>query len=268
MQVPSRVSGGDRIVFEFEGKVGLVTGANRGIGACFVDALMDAGAVKVYACARKPESMDWAVEKYGSRIIVLRLDLAGPDHIDEVIAQASDVDLLISNAGRGGSGSVVELEDALVRTLFEVHVFGPRRLITGLIPGIVERKGGVILVQSTAALAMSRGGPMYSASKSAATFMGMGLREEMRQMGVKVSNVHPGFTNTDIIATYEIAKAEPRDVVDAALAGWANDEAHVFTDLYSQMVHEQLLTEVDALLFEPVTAGTDLIAEYRRRTNS
>jgi NADP-dependent 3-hydroxy acid dehydrogenase YdfG len=253
-------------VFEFEGKVGLVTGANRGIGACFVDALMESGAAKVYACARKTESLEWAAEKYGSRVVTLRLDVAEPAQVDEVIAQTGDVDLLISNAGRGGSGSVHELDDAFVRELFEVHVYGPRRLIAGLLPGIIEREGGVILVQSTAALAMSRGGPMYSASKSAATFMGMGLREDMRKVGVKVSNVHPGFTNTDIIATYEIAKAEPRDVVNAALEGWAADEAHVFTDLYSQMVHEQVVTEMNELLFEPVTAGTELIADYRLRT--
>jgi len=253
-------------VFEFEGKVGLVTGANRGIGACFVDALMDAGAAKVYACAREPESLDSALEKYGSRIVVLKLDLADPIQIDDVIARASDSDLVISNAGRGGSGSVHELDEALVRKLFDVHVFGPRRLIAGLLPGIVDRQGGVILVQSTAALAMSRGGPMYSASKSAATFMGMGLREDMRKVGVKVSNIHPGFTNTDIIANYEIAKAEPRDVADAALIGWANDEAHVFTDLYAHMVHEQVLSQMDELLFEPAQSGTKLIAEYRRRT--
>ena len=253
-------------MFEFEGRIGLVTGANRGIGACFVDALMDAGAARVYACARKPESLDLALDKYGDRVVPLRLDLADPVQIDEVVSRAPDVDLLISNAGRGGSGSVIELDDALVRKLFEVHVFGPRRLIAGLIPGIIERGGGVILVQSTAALAMSRGGPMYSASKSAATFMGMGLREQLRTVGVKVSNVHPGFTNTDIIASYEIAKAEPRDVVDAALAGWADDEAHVFTDLYAQMVHEQVLSQMNELLFEPVTAGTELIAEYRHRT--
>ena len=196
----------------------------------------------------------------------LRLDVAEPAQVDEVIAQIGDVDLLISNAGRGGIGSVHEMDDALVRKLFEVHVFGPRRLISGLLPGIIERQGGVILVQSTAALAMSRGGPMYSASKSAATFMGMGLREDMRKVGVKVSNVHPGFTNTDIIATYEIAKADPRDVVNAALEGWADDEAHVFTDLYSRMVHEQVVTEMNELLFEPATAGTELIAEYRLRT--
>lgn len=255
-------------VLEFEGKVALVTGANRGIGASFVDALMQAGAAKIYACARKPESLDWAVQKYGPRIIALRLDLAQPEQIDEVIEVAGDVDLLISNAGRGGSGRVHELDDALVRKLFEVHVFGPRRLIAGLLPGIIERQGGVILVQSTAALAMSRGGPMYSASKSAATYMGMGLREEMRTVGVRVSNIHPGFTNTDIIATYEIAKAEPRDVVDRALDGWANDEAHVFTDLYAQMVHQQLVSEMDQVLFEPADAGTELIAEYRRRTSS
>jgi len=255
-------------MIEFEGKVGLVTGANRGIGACFVDALMDAGASRVYACARKPESLAWAVEHYASRVTPLRLDLADPSQIEAVVAQAADVDLLISNAGIGGGGRVHEIDDALVRRLFEVHVFGPRRLISGLLPGIIERRGGVILVQSTAALAMSRGGPMYSASKSAATYMGMGLREEMRALGVKVSNVHPGFTNTDIIAGYEIAKAEPRDVVNAALAGWAADEAHVFTDLYSRMVHEQLVTAFDDVLYEPVSAGTSLIADYRDRTTS
>jgi NAD(P)-dependent dehydrogenase (short-subunit alcohol dehydrogenase family) len=255
-------------VFEFEGKVGLVTGANRGIGACFVDALMDAGASRVYACARQLESLDWAVEKYGARVIPLQLDVASAAEIDAVVAHVDALDLLISNAGRGGSGSVIDLDDADVRELFEVHVFGPRRLIAGLLPGLIERKGGVILVQSTAALAMSRGGPMYSASKSASTFMGMGLREEMSKLGVKVSNIHPGFTNTDIIATYDIAKAEPRDVVNAALEGWADDQAHVFTDLYSQMVHEQVVTEMNELLFEPIAAGTQLIAEYRRRTDS
>lgn len=255
-------------MFEFERKVGLVTGANRGIGACFVDALLDAGADKVYACARRPESLDGAVERYGDRLVPVRLDVSDPAQIDAVIEQAGDCDLLISNAGRGGSGSVLTLDDTVLRRLFEVHVFGPRRLIAGLIPGIIERRGGVILVQSTAALAMSRGGPMYSASKAAATFMGMGLREEMRPHGVKVTNVHPGFTNTDIIADYEIAKAEPRDVVDAALAGWASDEAHVFTDLYSQMVHEQLITDFDHVLYEPVQAGTSLIAEYRDRADS
>lgn len=255
-------------MFEFPGKVGVVTGANRGIGACFVDALMDAGAATVFACARKPETLDRAVERYGSRLVPLRLDVADPDQVDEVIARVGAVDLLVSNAGRGGSGSVIEMNEALARKLFEVHVFGPRRLVAGLAPGLIERRGGVIFVQSTAALAMSRGGPMYSASKSAATFMAMGIREEMRKVGVRVSNVHPGFTNTDIIANYEIAKAEPRDVVDAALEGWVDDQAHVFTDLYSRMVHEQLLTDMDRLLFEPAEAGTELIAEYRRRSGS
>lgn len=255
-------------MFEFEGKVGLVTGANRGIGACFVDALMDAGAVTVYACARRPETLDRAVERYGSRLVPLRLDVADPDQVDEVIASAGAIDLMVSNAGRGGSGSVIEMNEALARELFDVHVFGPRRLVAGLAPGLIERRGGVIFVQSTAALAMSRGGPMYSASKSAATFMGMGLREELGALGVRVSNVHPGFTNTDIIADYDIAKAEPRDVVEAALEGWADGEAHVFPDLYAQMVHEQLVNRMDQVLFEPAVAGTELIAEYRRRTNS
>ena len=255
-------------MFEFEGRVGLVTGANRGIGACFVEALMAAGASKVYACARNVGDLDWATAKYGDRIVRVTLDMSVPEQIKAAIDQCPDVDLLISNAGRGGGGAVHELPDDIARQLFEVHVFGPRQLITGLLPGIIERKGGVILVQSTAALAMSRGGPMYSASKAAGTMMGMGLREAMRPNGVKVSNVHPGFTNTEIIAGYDIAKAEPADVVACALEGWANDEAHVFTDLYARMIHEQLQTQVDFVLNEPVAAGTYLINRYREVTGN
>lgn len=253
--------------YGLEGKSALVTGANRGIGAAFVDSLIEAGVEHVLACARRPESLAWLTARYGSRVTCLRLDVADPHQVDEVIAAAGDIDLLVSNAGRSGNGRVSELEDSIMRDLFEVHVFGPRRLVVGLLPGLLQRRGGVIFVQSTAALAMSRGGPMYSASKAAATFMGMGLREELRPRGVRVSNVHPGFTDTDIIANYSIAKATPRDVVDAALAGWADDQAHVFTDLYSRMVHEQVLKEADRLLFDPTDAGTDLIAEYRRRTS-
>jgi NAD(P)-dependent dehydrogenase (short-subunit alcohol dehydrogenase family) len=255
-------------MFEFAGRVGLITGANRGIGACFVDALMAAGASTVYACARNLGDLDWAATKYGDRIVRVELDMSIPEQIQRAIAQCPDVDLLISNAGRGGGGAVHELPDAIARTLFEVHVFGPRQLITGLLPGLIERRGGIILVQSTAALAMSRGGPMYSASKAAGTMMGMGLREAMRVNGVRVSNVHPGFTNTEIIAGYEIAKAEPADVVACALEGWANDEAHVFTDLYARMIHEQLQTQIDFVLSEPVAAGTEVINRYREATGS
>lgn len=253
--------------FEFTDKVGLVTGANRGIGACFVDALVDAGAAKVYACARDTADLEAVIARHGHRIVPLRLDMRASDQIDAVIARAGDVDLLVSNAGRGGGGRISEMDEQLMRELFEVHVFGPRRLIVGLLPGVVERQGGVMLVQSTAALAMSRGGPMYSASKSAGTFMGLGLREEMRPLGVRVTNVHPGFTNTEIIADYAIAKAEPRDVVDAALADWAADRAHAFTDLYSRMVHDQLASEWDLVMNDPTTAGTDLIAKYRSATD-
>lgn len=244
----------------------MVTGANGGIGSCFVDALLAAGAARVFACARDVASLAVARARHGDRLVPVPLDLTQPDSIDEAIRACTDVDLLISNAGRGGGGSPLGISDDDVRELFEVHVFGPRRLVVGLLPGLVDRRGGVILVQSTAALALSRGGPMYSASKAAATMMGMGLRESLRDTGVRVCNVHPGFTDTGMIAYYDIAKASPADVAAAALEGWANDEAHVYPDLYSQMVHEQVTTQADFVLNDPTRAGTELIERYRATT--
>jgi len=244
------------------GRVALVTGANRGIGACFVDALMDAGAHRVYAGARDVSSLAPQLEAYGDRLVPVHLDLTVPALIDAFCQSHDDVDLLVSNAGRDGTANVLTADEDDIRDLFEVHTIGPWRLATGLAPQIRERRGGMIFVQSIAALVLSRRGPFYSASKAAGTMMAMALREALRVDGVRVTNVFPGFTDTDIILDEAIAKASPRDVADRALRGWAADEACVFPDRYSELVHEQLVTNLQQILDEPTAVATETVRRY------
>jgi len=242
-------------------RTALVTGANRGIGAAFVDTLMEAGARRVYAGARDPRSLEAAMLRYGPRLVPVELDVTEPADIAAFAAAHDDVDLLISNAGREGSGRVLGHDEADARHLFEVHLWGPWRLADALAPGIRARSGGMIFVQSIAALVLSRRGPFYSGSKAAATMMAAALRESMRADGVTVTNVFPGFTDTDMMTTEDVPKASPRQTADRALAGWAAGEASVYPDRFARLVHERMQTGIDDILGRP---GQVVTEEYLR----
>ncbi len=242
--------------------VAVVTGANRGIGRAFCQVLLASGVQRLYACARSTSSLQPLVESAPDVVVPLRLDLTKPQDIDAVVAACTEVDLVISNAGREGYGDVLTLPDDHVRDLFEVHVHGPLRLIRGLAVGM---PGGsrIMLVHSTAAMSLSRGGPLYSASKAASMMLGLGLRESLAPMGLTVTNVYPGFTNTDIIADYDIAKADPVDVARAALDATYAGSTNAYPDLYAQLVHEAMRDTYDAAMDEPGRTGTEIIARYR-----
>jgi NAD(P)-dependent dehydrogenase (short-subunit alcohol dehydrogenase family) len=90
----------DRIM-EIRGKAALLTGANRGLGRAFAEALLDAGAAKVYACARDP-SMD-----RHPRLVPVRLDVTSSRDVSSVAATSVDVEILINNAGAMFNTSVL-----------------------------------------------------------------------------------------------------------------------------------------------------------------
>lgn len=81
------------------GSVALVTGANRGIGRAITEALLEAGAKKVYAAARKTGDLDQLKHQYGSRLELLSLDVTNSDQVAAAASRATDVTLLVNNAG-------------------------------------------------------------------------------------------------------------------------------------------------------------------------
>ena len=243
------------------GCTALVTGANRGIGAAFVDVLVERGAARVYAGARDLDALAWAVQRHGDRVVPVRMDVTEPLDVAAFAAVHDDVDLLVSNAGREGSGQVIGHDEADARHLFEVHLWGPWRLADALAPGVAARGGGMVFVQSIAALVLSRRGPFYSASKSAATMMAAALRESLREEGVTVTNVFPGFTDTGMVVD-DVPKARPRDTAERSLDGWAAGEESVFPDRFAEAVHARMQTQIDDVLDRPRETVTELYRRY------
>jgi short-subunit dehydrogenase len=179
-----------------KGAVALVTGANQGIGQGFVEGLLEFGVAKVYATARRPDSLDQVVALDRKRVVPLRLDILNPEHRKLVGAQASDLTLLINNAGIPGSDipaerrflSAKSLDD--VRAVMETDFFAQAEMCRVFAP--VLRRGkdtAIINMLSIGALYCVPEFASYSAAKAAAAIMTQGVRAELAGDGVLVCGV-------------------------------------------------------------------------------
>ena len=155
--------------FEVSGKTALVTGANRGIGKQIVETLLSEGAAKVYAAVRDLDSAQPLVKEHGDKIVPVHLDLAQPDTITDAAETASDVELVISNAGVLKTAS--PLSDGAIDALtfeMEINVFGLIRMAQAFAPVLKSNGGGVFVqLNSVASLKAFPDFATYCASKAA-----------------------------------------------------------------------------------------------------
>jgi NAD(P)-dependent dehydrogenase (short-subunit alcohol dehydrogenase family) len=117
-----------------EGSSALVTGANRGLGAAYVSALLDRGAAKVYAAVRRPETIT------DPRVVPIRFDLTDPVTIRDAAEVAADTTLLINNAGISTGASILG-DDAAQRDELEVNYLGPLAVSRSFAP-VLAANGG------------------------------------------------------------------------------------------------------------------------------
>ena len=244
----------------------LVTGANRGLGLHFVEALLDRGAERVYAAARTPDTLTETVARSGGRVVPVRLDVTDAAQIGSLADDLGDVRLVVSNAGRSCALPVLGPPDeAPFRSVLDVNFFGPLALARAFAPRLQDQDGGFLFVQSLAALIISRSSPIYSASKAAAMMLAAGLRSELRPRGVAVTSTYPGFVDTDMTTGVEIPKASPRAVADRSLDGLEAGVAAVFPDALAELVEQAVLTEMADVLADPQAVMTRLVRAYRIR---
>lgn len=202
--------------YEIEGQAAIVTGANRGIGKAIVEALLKEGASKVYAAVRDTSSASGLTEEYGERVVPLEFDLTKPELIQKAAEVASDVSLVVNNAGVLKAATPLSA-DAIESLKFEmdVNVYGLIRVAQVFAP-VLKANGGGALVQlnSVASLTNFTDFTTYCASKSASYSVTQGLKDLLKEQGTLVVSVHPGPIATDMGHTAGFDEiAEPPELV-------------------------------------------------------
>src|SRR5690348_8691264 len=231
--------------------VALVTGANRGLGACLVQELLRAGAAKVYATSRASGTVaaDVAADP---RVVTLTLDITDPASVQRAAAAAQDVTVLVNNAGVLAFGGALDGDlDAFERDL-RTNYLGTLRVTRALAPAL-QRNAPATVVNVLTLVALAPVSPMagYSASKAAAHSATQALRAELRDRGVAVLGAYPGGIDTDMLAGVEAAKAAPELVAARIVAAVAAGESIVFPDDASAGAGSVYLTdpvELEAML--------------------
>lgn len=170
----------------------LITGCSTGIGRATAAELTRRG-VDVVATARDVRSLaDLDVAA------TLRLDVDDEESVRAAVAEAGDVDVLVSNASFGVIGPVETVPLEAIRGMFETNVFGTLRMIQAVVPAMRARgRGHVALVSSVAGrMSVTPLNGLYASTKHAIEAIGEALWVELRHFGVGVSLIEPGYVAT------------------------------------------------------------------------
>lgn len=232
---------------KIEHTVALVTGANRGIGAALVQALLDHGASKVYAAARQNADVDALRSKNDRRIVPLRLDVTDAASLAKSVGEAADVTILFNNAGVLNFGSVLDAPPAAFNQNFDVNFFGLLHTTRAFAPALTKNHGAVVNLLTLVALASMPSLGVYNASKAAAWSLTQSLRGDFAKRHVKVFGVFPGAVDTDMLKGVEMPKTSPADVASAVLRGVEADEEDIFPDPMSKALYAQWASDHKAI---------------------
>jgi len=217
-----------------QGCVALVTGSNRGLGQALVEGLLAVGAAKVYAAARDAAK----IAARDTRVVPVTLDTTKTEQIAAAARTASDVTLLVNNAGVLHSHDVLSATQAEMEADFRTNVHGTLAVIRAFVP-VLERAPGratVVNVLSLSSLASvpSMGG--YSASKAAAYSVTQALRPALGGRGIQVLAALPGPIDTDMVRGMQLPKTRSADVAKALLEGVERGEEDIFPDPMAQQM--------------------------------
>ena len=230
----------------------LVTGANGGIGQAIARALAQRGA-KIIVSGRRADALEGIAGEVKARVIVA--DLTKRDDVARLAAEAGDIDVLVANAALPASGPFLDFTPEEIDRALDVNLRAPMALSRALVPGMVERRRGhVVLISSLAGKVASPGTALYSATKFGLRGFGLALREDLAETGVGVTAIYPGFirdagmfAESGVKLPSGMGTRTPEDVAAAVLDAVRDNPAEIDVAAIEQRVGAFLASVSPAL---------------------
>jgi ribitol 2-dehydrogenase len=214
-----------------DGKVAAITGAASGIGLACAQAMLEAGAT-VALVDRAKNKLEELCAGLGPRAIPVVVDLLDPSSVagmlPQILEKAGQLDIFHANAGSYVGGDVLEGDPDAWDRMLNLNINAAFRSIHAVLPHMVERKTGDILVTSSVAgVVPVMWEPIYTASKFAVQAFVHTVRRQVSKHGIRVGAVLPGPVVTALLDDWPQAKMEealangslmqPKEVADAVI---------------------------------------------------
>jgi len=217
-----------------DGSTVLLTGASGGIGEAIARAL-DAKGARVLISGRRADQLERLAADLGGRPVVLAADLAERGAVAELASRAGAVDALVANAALPASGPIDDFTAQEIDRALDVNLRAPIQLTRALLPGMVERGAGhVVLMSSLSGRVASVGSSLYSATKFGLRGFAAGVREDLHGSGVGVTVVYPGFVSgagmfadAGVRLPKGVGTRSPEQVAAAVVAGIERGKAEI-----------------------------------------
>lgn len=184
------------------GRVVLITGAARGIGAQTARLLAERGA-HISLTGLEPDRLETLAKELGDAHAWFECDVTDQASVDNAVAATAErfgrIDAVVANAGVAAYGTVRTYDpEAFARTV-DVNLTGVFRTVHAALPHVIERRGYVLVVASLASFTPVAGLSAYAASKAGADSFACALRQEVAHLGVSVGSAHPSWIDTDMV---------------------------------------------------------------------
>jgi NAD(P)-dependent dehydrogenase (short-subunit alcohol dehydrogenase family) len=226
---------------EISGQTALVTGANRGLGRHLAGQLRDRGA-HVYAAARDPQAVDLP------GVTPIALDITDPASVAAAASATHEVAILVNNAGSATGSSLLTGDLADIRREMDTHFFGTLAVTRAFAPQLAAQDSSAVLnVLSVLSWLSFPGSGAYCAAKSAEWSLTNALRQELVPQRTRVTALHVGWMDTDMIRHLDVPKSDPAVIAKLALDGIEAGDAEIIADDTSKNVLAGLSGGVPAL---------------------